>query len=86
MQPYHMMTKNVSHKKTWNSGMTQAHVEPLSILLIKINHENNSDKDFVKLKLRRYLKSATLELYEFKKIFLTMVIRKSSCFLCKTST
>ena len=45
--------------------MTQIHVEPPPVPLIKINHGNNSDKDFVKLKLRRDPTSSSSDLYEF---------------------
>ena len=30
--------KNVSHKKKWNVGLVQVHMEPPPIPLIKINH------------------------------------------------
>ena len=57
--------ENVSHKKTWNSEMTQAHVEHPTTPLIKIKHGDKSDKYFVKLKLRRGPTSYLLDLYEF---------------------
>ena len=60
---------SVSHKKGWNSGTNPAHVEPLPNTLIKETYNGNSDKDYVKLKLRRYPKSSTLDLYEFKVSF-----------------
>ena len=41
-------------------------VEPPSTLLIKVKHCDKSDKDFVKLKLRRYMTSAKSDLYELK--------------------
>ena len=44
-------------------------VEPTPISLIKINHDDNSDKDIVKLKLRRDPKSSFSYLYEFNKHF-----------------
>ena len=49
--PYHLTMKNVSHKKSWNSGVMQPHVGPPPIFLIKCNHKDNNDKYFVKLKL-----------------------------------
>ena len=49
--------------------MTQEHVEPPPILLIKSRHENNLDKGLVKLKLRRDPTSNMLELYESKMAF-----------------
>ena len=42
------------------------HVEPPSVSLIKSKHGDNSYKDLVKLKLRRYPTSSRLDLYEFK--------------------
>ena len=46
----HMMIKNVSHKKRWNTGTVQVHAEPHPIPLIKIKNGDKSDKDFVKIK------------------------------------
>ena len=56
--------ENVSHKKTWNAGVTQVHMETLMIPLIKSKHKDKSDKDFVKLKVRRYTTSERSDLYE----------------------
>ena len=58
--------KNISHQKTWNSGLVQVYVDPPPIPLIKINHDDKLDKDFVKLKLCGDQTSATSDLYEFK--------------------
>ena len=58
--------KNISHNKSWDFGMNQVHVEPLLIPLIKGKYNGKSDKDFVKLKLRRYPTSSMSNLYEFK--------------------
>ena len=58
--------KNVSSKKGWMTGMTQPHVDPPPIPLIKEKHYGNSDKYFVKGKLCRDPTSTTLDLYEFK--------------------
>ena len=57
---------NVSHKKGWNSGTTQAHVESLPIPLTKGTYDGKLDKYFLRLKLRRYTKSSTSDLYEFR--------------------
>ena len=46
--------------------MTHPHIEPPQITLIKETHNVNSDKYFVKLKVRRDLKSSKSDLYEFK--------------------
>ena len=48
------------------AGMTEPHVDPLFIPLVKENHDGKSDKDFVKIKLRRNPMSPTSDLYEFK--------------------
>ena len=58
--------KNIFHNKKWNVGVVQVHVEPPPISLIKIKHDDKSDKYFVKLKLLRDPKSYKLDLYEFK--------------------
>ena len=42
-----------------------AHLEPPTIMLVKETSTSKSDGDYVKLKLRRYPTSSTLELYEF---------------------
>ena len=46
--------------------MTQVHVDPPPVPLIKSKHNNKSGKYLLKLKLCRTLKSATSYLYEFK--------------------
>ena len=46
--------------------MTQVHVEPPMIPLIKGRYDGKWDKDFVALKLRRDPTSSTSDLYEFK--------------------
>ena len=58
--------KNVSHKKSWNLGMTQVHVEPPSIHLVKVKYDGKSQKYFIKLKLLRYPTPSTSDPYEFK--------------------
>ena len=57
---------DITHKKKWNVGVVQVHLEPPPTPLIKNKHEDKSDKDFVKLKLRRDLTSDKSDLYEFK--------------------
>ena len=56
-EPDHQTMNNVSHKKMWNLGMMQAHMEPLPTPPIKSKHGNKSGKDCVKLKLCRDLES-----------------------------
>ena len=58
--------KNVSNKKKWNIGVLQVHVEPSPTPLIKSNHDDKSEKDFVKLKLRRDPTSENSDLCKFK--------------------
>ena len=57
--------KMFSHKKGWNSGMTQALMVPPPIPLIKGTYDGQPDKDIVKLKLRRDPTSSTSDIYEF---------------------
>ena len=58
--------KKVSILKVFLTGMTQPHLEPFPIPLIKENHDGTSEKDFVKLKLCRDPTSPTPDLYEFR--------------------
>ena len=46
--------------------MAQVHVDPLTILLIKVKYNGKSDKYFLELKLCRDPTSSTSDLYEFK--------------------
>ena len=46
--------------------MTHPHVDPPPIPLIQETHNGKSEKDFVKLKLRRDPTSSTSNFYEFK--------------------
>ena len=48
------------------TGMTHPHEEPPRISLIQETHDGKSDKDFVKLKLRRDPMSSTSDLYELQ--------------------
>ena len=57
--------KNVSNKKFWNLVMTQAHVEPPTIPLIKSKHNNNPEKYSVKIKFCIHPTSYISDLYEF---------------------
>ena len=65
--------KNISSKKGWMTGVNLSHVEPPPIPLIKENHDDNTDKDFVELKLHRYPTLSTPDLYEFKMSWLDNV-------------
>ena len=57
--------KIFSHKKGCNLGMTQVHVEPPPIPLIKSKYDVKPDKDFVKLKFCRDSTSSASDLYDF---------------------
>ena len=50
-------------------GVTHPHVEPSPIPLIQEKYDGKSDKEFVKLKLRRVPTSSTSDLYESKRTF-----------------
>ena len=80
------MINNVSHKKRWNTGTVQVHAEPPPIPLIKIKNGDKSDKDFVKIKLRRDPKSEKSDLYELKWTSLITASLGISCYLFATST
>ena len=56
--------------------MTQAHVEPLPILPIKVTYDGKSDKYFVKLEFHRDPTPTSMSLGCF---CLTMAIRESFC-------
>ena len=58
-----------SNKKKCNTGEVQLHLDTPPIPLIKMKYNDNSDKDFAKIKLSRDPMSANPYLYEFK-IFL----------------
>ena len=58
-------TKNALHKKGWGADTILAHVEPTLIPSVKETPTGKSDGDYVKLKLRIYPKSSTLDLYDF---------------------
>ena len=61
--------------------MTHPHVEPPTIPLMKETHNSESSKYFIKLKLRRYPTSSTLDLYEFK-ISLFENVKPEVLFVC----
>ena len=58
--------KKIYHYKKWNAGLVQLHVEPPHIPLIKSKYDDMSEKDFVKMKLRRDPTSENSDPYEFK--------------------
>ena len=58
--------KNFSHNNKWNLRTVQVHMETPLIPLIKSKNDEKSDKDFVKIKLRRYPMSEKLDLYDLK--------------------
>ena len=58
--------KNVSHKKKWNTAVLEQHLDLTPTLLTKINHDDNSDKHFVKIKMRKDPTLENSDLYELK--------------------
>ena len=58
--------KNVFNKKKWSAGVVQLHVDPPPTPLIKIKHDDKSDKNFVNIKLRMDKTSKKSDLYELK--------------------
>ena len=58
--------KNISPNNNFNQGTVRLHVEPTLIPLIKINSDEISDKDCVKIKLCRYPMTQNLDRYEFQ--------------------
>ena len=58
--------KNVSHRKECTASVLEQHLEPPLTPLIKSKHSDNSDKNFVKLKLYRDPTFYKSDLYEFK--------------------
>ena len=58
--------KNIFHDKNWNKKTVQVHVDPPTILFIKSNNDDKSDKYFVKNRLCRDPTSENSSLYEFK--------------------
>ena len=61
-----LIMKKVLHKKNWNMGTVQVHMELPIIPLIKGKNDDKSDIDFVKIKLRRDLMSEKSDIFEFK--------------------
>ena len=53
--------KNVLRKKRWRTGSVQILVEPPQIPLIKSKNYVKSEKDCVKIKLRRDIRSEKLD-------------------------
>ena len=66
--------------------MTQPHLDPPLIPLIKEKHDGKSDKYFVKLKLRRDPTSPTSDLCEFKMSLFDNVDLEEFCCSSVTST
>ena len=58
--------KYVLHNKKCNVGTVQVYMGLPPFMLLKITNDDKSDKDCVKIKLRRYTTSQKLDLYIFK--------------------
>ena len=65
--------KNVSDKERWNRVSVQVHMDPPLIPLIKSKNDYKSDKNCVKIKLRKDPTSAKSNIYEFKKALFDQV-------------
>ena len=70
----------------WISGVVQAQGVSSAITLIKETYNGKSDKDSIKLKLRRDPTFSTFNLYYLGCLCLTMASQKSFCCSCVTST
>ena len=68
------------------TGMTQPHVEPPQIHIIKENQDCKSGNDSLKLKLCRYPTLRTSDLYEFKISLFDNGDPEEFCCLFVTST
>ena len=55
--------KNVFHRKMWNVGVVEQHMDLPLPPLIKIKHDYKSDKYFLQLKFRRDPTSEKTDLY-----------------------
>ena len=53
MQTKPSTMKNIFHKKNWNQGAVEIHVETPPILLIKGDNNTKMDKYCIKIELRR---------------------------------
>ena len=58
--------KKLSHKKKWNAGLLHLQMMPPPNPLIKSNHYDSSNKDFVNINLLRDLMSEKSKSCEFK--------------------
>ena len=58
--------KNVFRHKKCNVGVVLLHAETPPTPMIKIKHNDKSEKGFVRIKLRRDTTSQKLDLYELK--------------------
>ena len=77
---------NISYKNKWNAGVVQMHMEPPPIPLIKINPNDNLNKDFFEIKFLRYPTSENSYLYEFKMNLFDNGDPEEFCWSCITST
>ena len=71
--------KKVSHKKVWGADYKQSHVEPPPIPIVKETSTGNLYGDYVKLKLRRVVRT----FISLGCLYLTMASQRSLCFFCE---
>ena len=77
--------KNVSHKKVWNLGMTQAHMEPPQTPLITGTYDSKSENIFKSRNCVEILRLVHRNSTSVGCLCLTIGIRNSLFYLCKTS-
>ena len=65
-QNEHIYDEMFSHKKKWNVGIVQVHVDPPSIKRIKSNNDEKPDNYCIKIKFHRDPTSQKSDPYEFK--------------------
>ena len=68
----------VSHNNIWRTGAVQIYVEPPPIPLIKSRIGLKTERDYVKIRLRRNPTSENLDIHEFKIAFFTMSSQSNS--------
>ena len=73
--------KNVYLKNIWRTGAVQIHVEPPPMFLNQSKINLKTERDYVRIKLRRNPLSEKLDIYEFKMDFLTIESQRNSFFL-----
>ena len=58
--------KNISHNKSWCTGVVKTNFDPYTTPLIKIKLDLKTERDYVKIKLHRNHMSEKSYMHEFK--------------------